>query len=89
MVYDLIASHGDVEDLVFFAVLMQGTTIVIKHVFYALTSAGPRRALKAGVLRTLMLMYQKTMFDHYYCIKSFWYLKTLDKRFEKFIFVIL
>ena len=23
--YDLIASHGDVEDLVFFAVLMQGT----------------------------------------------------------------
>ena len=26
MVYDLIASHGDVEDLVFFAVLMQGKT---------------------------------------------------------------
>lgn len=24
MVYDLIASHGDVEDMVFFAVLMQG-----------------------------------------------------------------
>ena len=24
VVYDLIASHGDVEDLVFFAVLMQG-----------------------------------------------------------------
>jgi hypothetical protein len=24
VVYDLIASHGDVEDMVFFAVLMQG-----------------------------------------------------------------
>ena len=24
VVYDLIASHGDVEDLVFFAVLMHG-----------------------------------------------------------------
>ena len=23
-IYDLIASHGDVEDMVFFAVLMQG-----------------------------------------------------------------
>ena len=24
IVYDLIASHGDIEDMVFFAVLMQG-----------------------------------------------------------------
>ena len=32
-----------------------------------------------------MLMYQKTMFDRYYCIKSFCHLKTLEKRFEKFI----
>ena len=32
-----------------------------------------------------MFVYQKTMFDRYYCIKSFWHLKTLEKRFEKFI----
>ena len=31
-----------------------------------------------------MLVYQKTMFDRYYCIKSFCHLKTLEKRFEKF-----
>ena len=30
-----------------------------------------------------MLAYQKTMFDRYYCIKSFCHLKTLEKRFEK------
>ena len=30
-----------------------------------------------------MLVYQKTMFDRYYCIKSFCHLKTLEKRFEK------
>ena len=35
------------------------------------------------------LVYQKTMFDRYFCIKSFCHLKTLEKRFEKFIFVIL
>ena len=35
-----------------------------------------------------MLVYQKTMFDRYYCIKSFCHLKTLEKRFEKFIFSI-
>ena len=33
-----------------------------------------------------MLVYQKTMFDHYYCIKSFCHLKTLEKRFEKINF---
>ena len=27
-----------------------------------------------------MLVYQKTMFDRYYCIKSFCHLKTLEKR---------
>ena len=32
-----------------------------------------------------MLVYQKTMFDRYYCIKSFCHLKTLEKRFKKFI----
>ena len=32
-----------------------------------------------------MLVYQKTMFDRYYCIKSFCHLETLEKRFEKFI----
>ena len=36
-----------------------------------------------------MLVYQKTMFERYYCIKSFCNLKTLGKRFEKFIFVLL
>ena len=34
-----------------------------------------------------MPVYQKTMFDRYYCIKSFCHLKTLEKRFEMFIFV--
>ena len=34
-----------------------------------------------------MIVYQKTMFDRYYCIKSFCHLKTLEKHFEKFIFV--
>ena len=32
-----------------------------------------------------MLVYQKTMFDSYYCIKSLFHLKTLRKRLEKFI----
>ena len=36
-----------------------------------------------------MLMNQKTMFDRYYCIKSFYHLKTLEKRFQKIIFVLL
>ena len=35
-----------------------------------------------------MLVYQKTMFDHFNCIKSFCHLKTLEKRFEKFTFCI-
>ena len=26
-----------------------------------------------------MLVYQKTMFDRYYCIKSFYHLKTFEK----------
>ena len=33
-----------------------------------------------------MLVYQKTMFDRNYCIKLLCHLKTLEKRFEKFIF---
>ena len=32
-----------------------------------------------------MLVYQKNMFDRYYCRKSFCHLKTLEKCFEKFI----
>ena len=32
-----------------------------------------------------MLVYPKTMFDRYYCIKSFCHSKTLEKRFEKFV----
>ena len=32
-----------------------------------------------------MLVYQKTMFDGYYSIKSICHLKTLEKRIEKFI----
>ena len=32
-----------------------------------------------------MLVYQKIVFDRYNCIKLFCYLKTLEKRFEKFI----
>ena len=34
-----------------------------------------------------MLLYQKTMFDCYYCIKSFCCLKTSGKRFGEFILV--
>ena len=30
-----------------------------------------------------MLVYQKTMLDRYYYIKSFCHLKTLEKRFEE------
>ena len=29
-----------------------------------------------------MSVYQKTMFDRYYCIKSFCHLKALEKRFD-------
>ena len=29
-----------------------------------------------------MLVYQKTMFDSYYCIKSIFHLKNWEKRFE-------
>ena len=39
-----------------------------------------------------MLVYQKTMFDRYYCIKSFCHLKTLEKRSKKvhiFFFTII
>ena len=32
-------------------------------------------------------MYQKTMFDRYYCIKSFCHLKTLEKCFENVPFL--
>ena len=35
-----------------------------------------------------MLVYKKTMFDRYDCIKSFGRLKTLEKRFGKFIVVL-
>lgn len=31
MVYELIASHGDIEDLVYFAVLMKDYERVISH----------------------------------------------------------
>ena len=31
-------------------------------------------------------MYQKTMFDRYYCINSFCHLKTFEKCFEKLFF---
>ena len=35
-----------------------------------------------------MIMYQKTMFDPYYCIRYFCHLKTLVKRFKKVISVL-
>ena len=60
---------------------------------YALTSTGPRGwcgnpSLKGEGFNYLwgvkqMLVYQKTVFDCYYCIKSFFHLKTLEKRIEK------
>ena len=34
-----------------------------------------------------MLVYQKTMFDRYYCIKSFCHYETLEKRFYKSSFL--
>ena len=36
-----------------------------------------------------MLVYQKTMFNLYDCVKSLCHLKTLEKHFEKFIFVLI
>ena len=33
-----------------------------------------------------MLMYQKSMFDRYYCIKHFFRSKTLEKLLEKVLF---
>ena len=35
-----------------------------------------------------MIMYQKTTFDRYYCIKSFCHLKTLEKTLRKVHFCI-
>ena len=35
-----------------------------------------------------MLVYQKTMFDHYYCIKSLCRLKTLKNASKSYIFFI-
>ena len=35
-----------------------------------------------------MLVYQKTMFDRYYCIKSFCHLKTLEKTLQLVHFCI-
>ena len=34
-----------------------------------------------------MLVYQKAMFDRYYCIKSFYRLKTLENALKKIIYV--
>ena len=34
-----------------------------------------------------MLVYQKTMFDCYYCIRSFWQLETLEKKASKIYFL--
>ena len=36
-----------------------------------------------------MLVDQKTLFDRYCCIQSFCHLKTLGKRFKKFILMII
>ena len=62
----------------------------------ALTFAGPRGrfwnpSLKDEGFNTSrgaqqMLMYQKSMFDCYYCIKSFCCSKTLEKLFQKVLF---
>ena len=67
------------------------TNIGIKHGFLCINICWtPRMVLKPeleGVKQ--MLVFQKTMFDRYYCIKSFCLLKTLETHFEKFIFVLL
>ena len=67
--------------------------IGIKHVFLCINICWtPRVVLKPkperrglndprGVLQ--MLVYQKTLFDRYYCIKSFCHLKTLEKSFKR------
>ena len=63
--------------------------------FYALTSAGSRRrcwnpSLKGEVFNTSrgtqqMLLYQKSMFDRYYCIKPFSFARKLWRNcFKKF-----
>ena len=36
-----------------------------------------------------MLMYQKSMFEHYYCIKHFFCSKTLEKLLQKVLFTCI
>ena len=65
-------------------------------IFYALTSAGPRGRCWNPSLKgegfnisqgaQQMLMYQKSMFDRYYCIEHFFRLKTSEKLLQKHIF---
>ena len=72
----------------------QWYNIGIKHDFHALTSAGPRGrcwnpSLKGEGFNTSrvaqqMLMYQKSMFNRYYCIKHVFRSKTLEKLLKKF-----
>ena len=59
-------------------------------IFYALTSTGPFQARGFNTSRGAqqMLMYQKSIFDCFYCIKTFSYSKTLDKRPQKVFFSV-
>ena len=67
-------------------------------IFYALTSAGHRgrcynQSLKGEGFNTSrgaqqMLTYQKSMFDRYYCIKTFFRSKTSEKLLQNFFLPI-
>ena len=70
-------------------------TIGIKHDFLCINICwGPKEVLKheLGFNTSLgaqqMLMYQKSMFDCYNCIKTFCRSKTLEKSFIKFFFPV-
>ena len=68
---------------------LRNPNIGIKHVFlcinicWTLSTVLKPEPKRWGVKQ--MLVYQKTMLDHYYFLKSFCRLKTLEKPFEKFI----
>ena len=65
-------------------------------IFYVLTSAGPRGRCWNMILMgegfntsqgaQQMLMYQKSMFNRYCCIKAFFPSKTLEKLLQKVLF---
>ena len=61
---------------------LQGSNMI----FYALTSAGPLSGFNTSQGAQQMLVYQKSMFDRYYCIKLFFSLENFGEIAQKVIF---